>query len=503
MVKNSAFMYFQMGVRMLVGLYTVRVILKALGAEDYGIYNVVGGFVTMFSFITDTLVSASQRFFAFSIGKGEKDMLNRYFNSSLMCFLILSIILFFIIEIVGLWFVNYKMVVPDNRLDAANWVLQFAIIAFLIRILVVPYKAMVVSHEKMVIYAIISVADALLLLGIALLLQIVSADKLKVYSICMLGISLFTSISYILLCKSNFYNDSKIRIRLETIYIKEMMGYSGWYMFGTLAMMVRSQGINMVLNLFFGPIVNAARGIAFQINNALNQFVNSFYNAVRPQLTKLTAAENNSGMIALVYNSSIISFFLMCIVAVPLIIEMPFVLSLWLIDVPEHTIAFSRLVIITALIDTLGYPLSTAVCSLGKIKWYQIITGTILILNLPFSYILLRIYPNPNIAFYVSIVLATIVQMVRIVFMKRMFKMEVGEYIRNVLSPSFVVFFFSVMATYGICLFLDRGLFSHLLAIVMSVIFTVLLSYYVGLNKHQRISLRNLVMKNMNFNRNK
>jgi O-antigen/teichoic acid export membrane protein len=489
MAKNSAFMYIQMGVRMLIGLYTVRVILHALGGEDYGIYNVVGGFVTMFSFITETLVSASQRFFAYSIGRGEKDMLNRYFNTSLLCFLILGVFMLLLIEGVGYWFVNYKMIIPDDRLEAANWVLQFSIFSFIVRVITVPYSAMVVSHEKLAIYAVISVLDSFLLLGIALLLQSVSADRLKIYALGMFGISLISSILYILLCKYYFKEDSRIKLKYEAILINEMLGYSGWYMFGTLAMMVRSQGINMVLNLFFGPIVNAARGIAFQINNALNQFVNSFYNAVRPQITKMTASENNHGMISLVFNSSLISFFLMSLLAVPLIAEMPFVLSIWLSDYPEHTVMFSRLVIITALIDTLGYPLTTAVCASGRIKWFQIVTGVILTLNLPLTYFLFKIFPNPDIAFYVSIGFAAIAQVARMFFMNRMFGMSNVAYVKTVLWPALFVFVVSISLTFCLIFIFGDAIWMHLLIIVLSVLMTLSLSFFVGMNKQQRCSL--------------
>ena len=489
MAQNSAFMYIQMGVKMLIGLYTVRVILKALGAEDYGIYNVVGGFVTMFTFITSSLVSASQRFFAYSIGRSENNMLNRYFNTSLVCFLILGLLLFLLLEVVGYWFVNNKMVVPDNRLEAANWVLQFSIVSFLVYVISVPYRAMVVSYEKLFIYALISVFDSILLLGIAFLLQVVLVDKLKVYAICMFCVALVTAFLYIVLCKSSFREDSRIKIKWEKTLIREMLAYCGWYTFGTMAQVVRSQGINMVLNLFFGPVVNAARGIAYQINNALNQFVNSFYNAVRPQITKLTASENYIGMTALVYSSSLISFFLMSLMAIPLIVEMPFILSIWLIEVPEHTVVFSRLVIVTALIDTLGYPLSTAVCSLGKIKWFQISTGTILVLNLPITYVLLIIYPTPDIAFYVSICFSAIAQMVRIYYMKRMFGMTFLSYTRGVLWPAFLVFSLAFLATYGLVYILGGLVWQHLLTIVFSIIFIIFFSYLVGLNKQQKTAM--------------
>lgn len=495
MAKNSAFMYIQMGVKMLIGLYTVRVILHALGTEDYGIYNVVGGFVTMFSFITSTLVSASQRFFAYSIGRGEKELLNRYFNASLLTFLILGLVLFLLIEGIGYWFVNYKMVVPANRLNAANWVFQFAVFAFIVRIMSVPFRSMVVSHEKMIIFAIISVLDSLLILGIAFLLQSVSADKLKVYAVCMFGVAVFSTLLYIILCEKSFREDSRIRIKWEGSLMKEMIAYCGWYMFGTMALMVRSQGINMILNLFFGPVVNAARGIAYQINNAINQFVNSFYNAVRPQITKLTAVNEKEKMLSLVYSSSVISFLLMCLITVPLLVEMPFVLSHWLKEVPEYTVIFSRLVVITAMIDTLGHPLATAVNATGNIRNFQVVTGILLILNLPISYFLLKFWTYPYVAFYVSIVLSIVVQLVRFFFMKRMFGMSIVEYIREVMIKVLVVVLISFLTGYILRMYMGDSTWAHLTVILLSAGMVMALSWCYGIKKSQRAYILRMITR--------
>jgi O-antigen/teichoic acid export membrane protein len=489
MAKNTAFMYIKMAVKMLVSLYTVRVILHALGAEDYGIYNVVGGFVTMFSFITSTLVSASMRFFAYSIGKGEYNLLNRYFNITIVCYLILSVLLFVVIEILGYWFVNYKMVVPDNRLSAANWVLQFAIIAFIVRMMSVPFMSLLVAFEKMIVVALIVVFDTFLLLGIAFVIQEISFDRLKFYSFCILGVALISSFLFVVLCRMSFSKESKIKLCWDGPLLKEILSYSGWYIFGTMATVLRSQGINILLNLFFNPVVNAARAIAYQINSAINQFVNSFYNAVRPQITKLTAAKEKEKMLSLVYSSSVISFLLMDLVAVPLLVEMPFVLSIWLDEVPEHTVIFARLVLITAMIDTLGYPPSTAVCAKGNIRNYQVITGVILLLNLPVSYFLLIYWLNPSIVFYVSIFFSFVTQIVRIGFMNRMFGMPLMEYMRNVIWRLALVTLLTLLISYYAAKMIDPSLFGHLFSIVLSLAVVMLLSWFLGLKKTQRKSM--------------
>lgn len=493
MAKNSAFMYIQMAVKMLIGLYTVRVILHALGAEDYGIYNVVGGFVSMFTFITSTLVSASMRFFAYALGKGEESLLNRYFNSTIVCFLILSVALFVVIEIFGYWFVNYKMVVSAGRLQAANWVLHFAVISFVVRMLAVPFKSMLVAYEKMIVFAVISVLDSFMLLGIAYLIQGVAFDRLKFYSVCIFGVAFISTILYAFWCCYSFRESTRIRLHWEGNLLKELLSYSGWYMFGTIATVIRSQGINILLNLFFNPIVNAARAIAFQINNALNQFVNSFYNAVRPQITKLTAAEEKEKMISLVYSSSIISYLLICLLSIPTLVEMPFILKIWLSDVPEYTVIFSRLVIVTAMIDTLGYPLSTAVCATGNIRDFQVVTGLLLIINLPVSYFMLYQWSQPYLVFYVSIGISCIVHIVRMIFMRNIFRMSLKQYTHDVLLRLTLFTIIALLLSCSMTWTTGESIYGHLLNVFFSLIVVVLLSWYLGMKKSQREMVLNIV----------
>ena len=277
--------------------------------------------------------------------------------------------------------------------------------------------------------------------------------------------------------------------------MKEMLSYCGWYMFGTMASVVRTQGINMILNLFFGPIVNAARAIAVQIFNAINQFTTSFYNAVRPQITKLTATENNKGMLSLVFSSSVISICLTSLLAVPLLVEMPFILSAWLGKFPQYTIIFSRLVLFTAVLTALVHPLTTAICATGRIRNYQIITGSILILVLPVSYFLLKAYPNPYLVFCVSIVFSVFTLITRIIFMKRMFGMSIMQYVKEVLVRTGIVLVLAISATYGMKLVSGSGVWAHILTIVVSVVVTLLLSWFVGLKRQQRVAMSSSIRK--------
>lgn len=495
MAKNSAFMYIQMAVKMLIGLYTVRVVLHALGAEDYGIYNVVGGFVTMFTFVTSSLVSASQRFFAYAIGKNDFGLLNRYFNTAIISFLLISIIAACTIEIIGYWFVNYKLVIPTNRLSAASWILHFSILAFAVRILAVPFSALLVAHEKMFAYALIHVLDSLLLLGVAFMILNVHFDRLKFYAFCMFAIALVNSTMYIFLCRHSYRESSTINFVIERPLLKELLNYCSLYMLGTMALVVRSQGINIMLNIFFNPTVNAARAIAYQINNAINQFVNSFYQAVRPQITKLVAVDEKDKMLSLVISTSVISYLLMSLIAIPLLVEMPFVLSFWLGNVPKYTIIFSRLVIVTAMVDTLGNPLTTAVCASGNIRNFQVLTGMLLMLNLPISYFLLLVWSQPYLVFYVSIGMSIVVLFARLLFMKHMYGMQLIPYFYEVFLKMLFITILALILSYLLTLIFSASVLGHMMVILLSLIIILLLSWFWGMKKTQRDFVQNIIKR--------
>lgn len=279
--KNTLFLYIRMLLVMAVNLYTVRAVLNILGVEDYGINNVVGGVVTMFSFLTGVMVSASQRFFAFELGKKDFTKLNNYFNLTLWCYLIIAIVVLFLAETIGLWFLHSKMIIPLNRMSAAEWVFQFSVLSFMIQMVVIPYNSVIIAREQMNIYAYVSIVEVLLKLAIVYILTVFTFDKLKLYSVLTCSVIFFTSSFYILYCNRKF-SESKITFYWNKNMFYELISYCGWNLFGALSAVLRSQGINLLLNLFFNPTINAARAIAFQVNNAINQFINNFFQAVRP-----------------------------------------------------------------------------------------------------------------------------------------------------------------------------------------------------------------------------
>ena len=491
--KNSAFLYVQMAIRIVVSLYTTRIILHALGAEDFGIKNVVGGIVTMFVFISDTMSSASQRFFACEVGLGNKTKLNQYFNTTIMCYLLLCTLLFVVVEIVGYWFVNYKLIIPVNRLVAANWVLQFSIIAFIVRMMGVPFGAMIIAYERIAIFALVGLMDSLLTLATAFFIQSYGGDRLIVYALFLLSLAIVNVLFCMAYCRVKFQADVKIKFFWNKPMFIEMVSYSSWSLFWTLANVIRSQGLNILLNVFFMPVVNAARGIAYQVNNVLNQFTNSFYQAVRPQLTKTTARGEKEQMMNLMFSSSRISFYLLLLVTVPLILKAPYILSLWLGETPQYTATFMRLVIIVAMIDSIGHPPTTAVCATGKIKWYHISVGTILILNLPISYFLLYEGGKPYSVFMVSIVMSLIAQVLRICFMKSIHGMDILAYCKEVVVRIFVVMVLSFGCSYYISTLFTYSFISFCLFTLISCLTTSVFAYYLGLRQSEKEVINKVV----------
>jgi O-antigen/teichoic acid export membrane protein len=310
--RNTLLLYFRMLLTMAVSFYTVRVVLDTLGVRDYGIYNVVGGVVTMFSFLSATMASASQRFFAFEIGRKNFEQLKKTFGITMTIYFIIGLVILILAETVGLWFLNTRMTIPLERLEAARWVYQFSILSFMVTMFSIPYNAAIVAHERMNAYAYVSIMEVLLKLGAVYMLVAFSFDKLKLYSILIFVVISITSMTYRIYCRKNF-EECRVSFYWEKGLFKEIVTYSGWNLFGALASIFNNQGINIMLNLFFGPVVNAAQAIAYQINTAINQFVQNFLMAARPQITKYYANGELEQMLKLVFQSSKISFFLLFI----------------------------------------------------------------------------------------------------------------------------------------------------------------------------------------------
>ena len=403
--KNTMMLYVRMFVLMLVGLYTSRVVLSALGETDYGVYSVVGGVVAMFSMISGALNSAVSRFITFELGKGDPVRLNKVYCTSVNIQLMLGLIVVLLAEPIGLWFIENKMTIDPARIPAATWVLHFSLLAFVVNLMSVPQMASITAHEKMSAYAYIGILDGLLRLGIAFMIISAPFDRLVYYAMLMALVVLIVRITYGIYCRIHF-PECRYHFIFDRPLVKEMFSFAGWNFIGVTSGVLRDHGGNILVNLFSGPVVNAARGIAVQLNGAVQSFVTNFMTAVNPQITKSYAAGDTKYVFALIGKSSRMSFYLLSLMAIPIIFNANLLLQIWLKEVPEHTTLFVQLFLIFAMGESLSLPLITAMLATGRIRNYQLVVGGIQLLNLPISYILLKLGAIPEITVVVAIALS-------------------------------------------------------------------------------------------------
>jgi Membrane protein involved in the export of O-antigen and teichoic acid len=404
---------------MAVGLYTVRAILDILGVVDYGIYNVVGGVVMMFAFMNRTLSTSSQRYFSIELARGDKDRLSKWFCLNITTFMMIGLVIAFFLETVGLWFLNTQMTIPAERMTAANVVYQLSIISFLFHIVSVPYLALIVAHEKMNVFAYVGIVEALGRLVIVFILMMLSYDKLIIYGILILVLSVGVSMAYMLYCWRH-YPESSYRWYWNTAEVKELLGFSGWHFLGTFSTTCRSQGINILLNLFFNPAVNAARAIAFQVSTHIMQLHTNFFTAIKPQIYKSYAKQEFGELFKLMMRGSIISVFLVSIIAFPILASTPYILGIWLKKVPEYAVLFTQLALINGLVDASDGPLIAASLATGRIRKYMITVSLIILANVPISYLALKLGCEPTVTMEISIVISCLSVVIRAYLLKQM-----------------------------------------------------------------------------------
>ena len=477
--KNTLMLYFRQILIMLVSLYTVRVVLNTLGAEDYGIYNVVAGVVTMFSFLSGAMATASQRYFAFEMGKGNEEGLQKIFSVTMTIYMLLALIIMLLAETVGLWFVNTKLVIPTARMMAARWIYQFAILSFMVTLLTTPYMASIIAHENMNVYAYVSIVEAALKLGIVFVLQALPYDKLIVYGGLLLIVACINTGLYRGYCKKH-YSECRFRLVWDKIFFKEMVSYSGWNLFGAVAGVLKNQGINILLNIFFGPLVNAARGIASQVNGAVVSFSHNFSAAMQPQIIKNYASENYKETMQLVFRGCKGTFFLMYLFSLPLMIEMPYVLRLWLKEPPEMAVLFTRLALLDALIDSISYPIMTLAQATGKIKLYQGVVGGILLLNLPISYCALILGAPAYTVMVVAVIVTFVAFISRLFIVKFLTHFSVKSFFSKVVIPITVVALLASVFPVVVNQILNLGFIRLVFTTVVSSTSLALFFFFLG-----------------------
>lgn len=486
--KNTIFLYVRMLFSMLVSLYTSRLVLQALGVEDYGIYNVVGGFVAMFSMISSSLSSSVSRFLTFELGRGDIDRLKRVFSTSVSIHLILSVIVVIMTETVGVWFLNTHMTIPDERLYAANFVFQASVVSFVFGLLSVPYNSSIIAHEHMNIFAYIGMGDILLRLFIVLYIAYAPlvGDKLITYSLFLVAVSVVVQVFYILYCRTHF-QECRSRIHFYRNIFKEMGTFAFWNFIGCTAGLLKEQGVNILLNIFIGPVLNAARGIASTVNNAITSFASNFMTALNPQIIKSYASGDYEYMNNLVERGSRFSFYIIWVFILPVMLETEFILRLWLGTYPEYTVAFVRLVLILSAVDILSNTLINLQVATGKIRNYQLAVGGMLMMNFPLSYLCLKFGFSPVSVYIVAIVVAVCCLVLRLLFLRRMVeKFSMTAFLRNVSANVLKVVFVASILPFSIFLLMDDGWFRFLVLVPLGMICAVCSIYWVGCSAPER-----------------
>lgn len=485
---NTLILYFRMLFLMAVSLYTSRVVLNTLGVEDYGIYNIVGGVVTLFSFLNGTLATATQRFFSFAIGKNDIKELSKLFSITITIHLILASIILIIAEILGLYIINYKLNIPEARIYAANWVFQCSIISFFFSIISVPYNALIISKEKMQAFAYISILEAGLKLAAVYLLKLFIIDKLILYSILILFIAIIIRSIYNIYCNIKF-KECHYKFIIDKNIYRKILSFSGWNLIGALAIILKEQGVNILLNIFCGVTVNSARAITSQVNNAINSFISNFQIALNPQITKAYSSNNQEYLNLLIIKGSKYSALLFYIIGLPFFLDTHNILNIWLGHVPNYTVIFLKLIIVQTLIESLSNPLITALLATGKVKTYQLMVGGILILNLPLSFVMLKLGYSPYFTIVIAIILASISLYVRLSLLSQIIIFPIGKYFKSVILKVFIVIFSSIPIPLFIHLkTLNYNGIIHLILIVsICIICSGISIFYLGLDKTEKL----------------
>lgn len=492
--KNTVFLYFRTLLIIGIGLYISRAILQALGVEDFGIYNVVGGIVLMFSFINSGMVASTQRFISYELGRNDAIRLRQVFSMAVSVHLLLALIILVLAETIGLWFLNTHMNIAPERLYAANWVYQCSIFAFIVIVLTVPYSASIVAHEHMKAFAYGSVLDYVLRLLAVLLLPFVPHDKLIVYSISILLVTVITRLGYVIYCRYHFSECSYLFSRDKSLFM-EMFSFAGWSFIGNLGFSVKDQGINILINLFFGAAVNAARGIAYQVSTVVSSFMANFQMAINPQITKRYASGETDSMLRLVFASAKYSFFLLMIIVIPFWIRAPYVLELWLGNVPDYTVAFLRLVLIMLLVDSMANPLLEAMQATGKIRNFQLVVAIIMLSNLPLSYCILKLGADAYSVMYVAIATSVAGLVARLLLLRASIPFDIWGFIKNILVRNFVVLILGFLAPFWVSSHFYDNFAGMIGVIFVSLISSLVIIYIIGLQPSERAFLVNKIVR--------
>lgn len=495
--RNTLILYARMLVMMLIGLYTSRVVLQVLGVDDYGIYNAVGGFVAMFSLLSSTLTMATNRFLAYELGGGDVLRLQRVFATSLNVMLILAAVILLIGLTAGLWFLNTHMVIPPGRMAAANVVLVCTLLSFTIGVTAVPYNAAIVAHERMSAFAYISLVEASAKLAGVYVLFVIPADKLMVYAGLLLIIQVAVRLLYMVYCKRHFAECTYHPVFDRRLF-RGMLSFTGWTFIGSSAATLNYTGVNVLLNLFFGVTVNAARGIASVVSTCVYNLVSNFIMAVEPRIIKSYAQGDYAYMHSLVCRGAKFSYFLMLLFLIPICIEAPRVLLLWLGQVPPYTVLFVRLALMTAILNTLSLTLITAVQATGVLKRFQMVTGLVEILCFPLTYAAFLLGAPPEAAYHIYLVVYAVLTVLRLYLVKDLIHMPAAMFVTGVYGRIIIVTAVSVAVPLAVRLAMPTDtLLRFVLTCALSLVTTAAVCYTLGLTTPERRAIRNMIKEKL------
>lgn len=496
--KNTIYLYLRMFLVMLVSLYTVRVVINTLGVVDYGIFTAVGGIVLMMSFISQTITVAAQRYFSFELGKNNMQRLREIFSTVFYIYFLAAIVIALIAEIVGIWFLENKLVIPFDRLEAAHWVLHFSLLSFIIHILYTPFNAMIIAHENMKVYAYFSIIEVLLKLGIVYLLLLTNKDKLSFYAFLLFCASLVIASIYCLYCYFH-YKETHIMLKSNRKMYSELVTYSSWTMFGTLAGVANQQGSSLLLNVFFGPVANASQSVANQVSHALQLFGSNLFAAIRPPMTKLYAQGKYEDVLTLFYKSSKLSFFLLYVILLPLFAETHYVLQLWLKNISDYMVDFTRLMLIYVVVLALSNPITIIMHAARSVKKYHGIIDGFTLCTLLFSYFFLLAGFRASVVFYIMIGVVFVAHIFRLILLNEIISFSYKKYFSEFIRPSFIVVLGSLLFVLFVEKFIEIGVERFIVVLVASIVINGFLIISIGLNSEERKTIIKILNRHLKF----
>lgn len=485
MAKNTIFLYIRMFIVLIISLYTVRIVIKTLGVEDYGIYGAVGGIVTIMSFLSQTVTYAAQRYFSFELGRNDLARLSKVFNSILVIYFSLAVFVALVAEFFGMWFLENQMVIPLERMTAAHWILHFSLLSFIVSILSSPFNAMIIAHENMKIYAYISVIEAIIKLAIVYLLFISPIDKLVFYALLMFLSHLLVGLIYGVYCARS-YKETRLKLAIDKPIMKELVGYSSWTMFGSIAGAANNQGANLMLNSFFGPIANTSYSVSNQIGSTLQMFSANLFSAIRPQMIKRYALQQNESVVALLYKSTKYMALLLLFVMLPLFVEIHFVLTLWLGEVVEYMVDFSRLTMLYYFMLQLSNPLTVVAQAANKVKIYHVVVDSFMLLSLIVAYFFLRNGFPAQSVYWSMLGIMFIAHFIRLVIVKSIVPLFLAEYFKKSIVPFLGAMLVSCLLLAFVYSMFEEGWLRLFMVLAVSTLSIGVYSYFYALNDSER-----------------